>query len=34
MRFPRTILRGERNLTLAHVRKLATYFKVGPELFI
>lgn len=28
------ILRGERRLTLAHVRKLATRFKVNPELFI
>ena len=28
------ILRGERNLTLAHVRKLAAYFKVGAELFV
>ena len=28
------ILRGDRNLTLAHIRKLAAYFKVGPELFI
>ncbi|MBI2925379.1 MAG: transcriptional regulator [Verrucomicrobia bacterium] len=28
------ILRGERRLTLAHVRKLATHFKVSPELFI
>jgi HTH-type transcriptional regulator / antitoxin HigA len=28
------ILRGERNLTLAHVRKLAAHFKVSPELFI
>lgn len=28
------ILRGDRNLTLAHVRKLAAHFKVGPELFI
>jgi antitoxin component HigA of HigAB toxin-antitoxin module len=28
------ILRGNRNLTLAHIRKLAAYFKVGPELFI
>ncbi|MBA4148732.1 MAG: transcriptional regulator [Verrucomicrobia bacterium] len=28
------ILRGERNLTLAHVRKLAAHFKVGAELFI
>jgi HTH-type transcriptional regulator/antitoxin HigA len=28
------ILRGDRNLTLAHVRKLAAHFKVNPELFI
>jgi HTH-type transcriptional regulator / antitoxin HigA len=28
------ILRGERNLTLAHVRKLAAHFKVSPELLI
>ena len=28
------ILRGDRNLTLAHVRKLAAHFKVRPELFI
>jgi HTH-type transcriptional regulator/antitoxin HigA len=28
------ILRGDRNLTLAHVRKLAAHFKVGAELFI
>ncbi len=28
------ILRGDRNLTLAHVRKLAGYFKVSSELFI
>ena len=28
------ILRNERNLTLPHVRKLAAYFKVSPELFI
>ena len=28
------ILRGDRNLTLAHVRKLAGHFKVSPELFI
>jgi HTH-type transcriptional regulator / antitoxin HigA len=28
------ILRGERNLTLAHVRKLAQHFRVSPELFI
>ena len=28
------ILRGDRNLTLTHIRKLAAHFKVGPELFI
>jgi HTH-type transcriptional regulator/antitoxin HigA len=28
------ILRGERNLTLAHIRKLAAYFKVSAELFV
>ena len=28
------ILRGERQLTLSHVRKLAAHFKVSPELFI
>ena len=28
------ILRGDRNLTVAHIRKLATHFKVSPELFI
>ena len=28
------ILRGERNLTVAHIRKLAAHFRVGPELFI
>jgi len=28
------ILRGERNLTLAHVRKLAAHFRVSPELFV
>jgi HTH-type transcriptional regulator/antitoxin HigA len=28
------ILRGDRNLTLAHIRKLAAHFKVSPELFI
>ena len=28
------ILRGDRNLTLAHVRKLAAHFKVNPELFV
>jgi len=28
------ILRGERNLTLAHVRKLAAHFKVGAGAFV
>jgi antitoxin component HigA of HigAB toxin-antitoxin module len=28
------ILRGDRNLTLAHVRKLAAHFNVSAELFI
>lgn len=28
------ILRGERNLTLPHVRKLAAHFKVSAEVFI
>jgi len=28
------ILRGERNLTLPHVRKLAAHFRVSPELFV
>ena len=28
------LLRGDRNLTLAHVRKLAEHFNVSPELFI
>jgi antitoxin component HigA of HigAB toxin-antitoxin module len=28
------ILRGDRNLTVAHIRKLAAHFKVSPELFI
>ena len=28
------ILRGDRNLTLPHIRKLAAHFKVRPELFI
>ena len=28
------ILRGDRNLTLPHVRKLAAHFKVGAELFV
>ena len=32
--FGAMILRGDRTLTLAHIRKLAAYFKVGPELFI
>jgi antitoxin component HigA of HigAB toxin-antitoxin module len=27
------ILRGERSLTLPHIRKLAAHFKVGPEPF-
>ncbi|MBE7499474.1 MAG: hypothetical protein HS113_04045 [Verrucomicrobiales bacterium] len=27
------ILRGERSLTLPHIRKLAAHFKVGPEVF-
>jgi hypothetical protein len=27
-------LRGEHNLTLAHVRKLVARLKVNPELFI
>ena len=26
--------RGERNLTLPHIRKLAAHFKVSPELFL
>ncbi len=25
------LLRGDRNLTLPHIRRLATYFKVGVE---
>lgn len=28
------ILRGERNLALAHVCRLAAYFRVSPELFV
>lgn len=28
------ILRGDRSLTLGHIRKLAARFKVSPELFI
>ena len=28
------ILRGDRHLTLAHVRRLARHFRVTPELFI
>ena len=28
------ILRGDRNLTLPHVRKLAAHFHVSPDLFI
>ena len=28
------ILRGERNLTLAHLRKLAAHFHVSPEVFL
>jgi HTH-type transcriptional regulator / antitoxin HigA len=28
------LLRGERQLTLAHVRKLAAHFRVGAEVFI
>ena len=28
------ILRGDRNLTVPHIRKLATHFKVSPELFV
>lgn len=28
------ILRGERNLTVEHVRRLADYFKVEPSLFL
>lgn len=32
--FGAMILRGDRNLTLAHVRKLAAHFHVSPELFV
>jgi HTH-type transcriptional regulator / antitoxin HigA len=28
------ILKGDRSLTLDHIRKLAARFKVGPELFV
>jgi HTH-type transcriptional regulator / antitoxin HigA len=28
------ILKGDRSLTVGHLKKLAAYFKVGPELFI
>lgn len=28
------ILRGDRNLTVAHIRKLAAHFKLGPEVFL
>ena len=28
------LLRGDRNLTLTHIRKLAAYFKVSPEVFV
>ena len=28
------ILRGERNLTLAHIRKLAAHFQVSPQVFL
>jgi HTH-type transcriptional regulator/antitoxin HigA len=28
------ILRGDRNLTLTHIRKLGAHFKVSPELFV
>ncbi len=28
------MLRGDRNLTVAHIRKLADHFRVSPELFI
>jgi antitoxin component HigA of HigAB toxin-antitoxin module len=27
------ILRGDRNLTVAHIRKLSSHFRVSPELF-
>lgn len=28
------ILRGDRNLTVAHIRKLADHFRISPEFFI
>jgi antitoxin component HigA of HigAB toxin-antitoxin module len=28
------ILRGDRNLTLPHIRKLSAHFKVSPEVFV
>jgi len=28
------ILKGDRSLTLGHIRKLAARFKVGPEWFV
>ena len=28
------ILRGDRNLTVAHIRKLAAHFKLGAEVFL
>jgi antitoxin component HigA of HigAB toxin-antitoxin module len=28
------IFRGERNLTVDHIRKIAEYFQVSPEIFI
>jgi len=28
------MLRGERSLTLPHIRKLSAHFKVNPQLFI
>lgn len=28
------ILRGDRNLTVAHIRKLSDHFRVSPELFM
>lgn len=28
------ILRGDRNLTVAHIRKLSAHFRVSPELLI
>ena len=34
MSIPPMILRGDRNLTLPHVRKLAAHFHVSPDLFI